>query len=250
MAQRNTGERFPALDMLRGGAVLWMTLFHFAFDLNHFGFIQQDFYRAPLWTVQRTCILSLFLFCAGFGQAMAVHAGQSWGRFWRRWLQIAGCAVAVSVGSALMFPHSWIYFGVLHGMAVMLILCRLTAGCGVWLWWCGLVALAAGWWAPQVQALLPLPAAWDAKTLNWIGLISRKPITEDYVPVLPWLGVMWWGMAAGRLAQSRGWLARLAVQNDQPAATALAWVGRWSLSWYMVHQPVLIGILTAVTALR
>ncbi|MBI2747853.1 MAG: DUF1624 domain-containing protein [Burkholderiales bacterium] len=250
MAQRNTGERFPALDMLRGGAVLWMTLFHFAFDLNHFGFIQQDFYRAPLWTVQRTCILSLFLFCAGFGQAMAVHAGQSWGHFWRRWMQIAGCAVAVSLGSALMFPHSWIYFGVLHGMAVMLILCRLTAGWGNWLWPCGLAALAAGWWAPQVQALLPLPAAWDAKTLNWIGLISHKPITEDYVPLLPWLGVMWWGMAAGRLAQSRGWLARLAVQDDQPAATALTWVGRWSLCWYMVHQPVLIGILTAVTALR
>jgi hypothetical protein len=119
--------RFPTLDLLRGGAVLWMTVFHFAFDLNHFGYIQQDFYRAPLWTVQRTCILSLFLFCAGFGQAMAVQAGQNWGRFWRRWLQIAGCAVAVSVGSALMFPNSWIYFGVLHGMAVMLILCRLTA---------------------------------------------------------------------------------------------------------------------------
>jgi len=250
MAQRNTGERFPALDMLRGGAVLWMTLYHFAFDLNHFGFIQQNFYHAPLWTVQRTCILSLFLFCAGFGQAMAVHAGQSWGRFWRRWLQIAGCAVAVSLGSALMFPHSWIYFGVLHGMAVMLILCRLTAGWGGWLWWCGLAALAAGWWAPQVQALLPIPAAWDAKTLNWIGLISRKPITEDYVPLLPWLGVMWWGMAAGRLAQSRGWLAHLAVRDDQPAMAALAWVGRWSLCWYMVHQPLLIGALTLAATLR
>lgn len=250
MAQRNKGERFPALDMLRGGAVLWMTLFHFAFDLNHFGFIQQSFYHAPLWTVQRTCILSLFLFCAGFGQALAVHAGQSWGRFWRRWLQIAGCAVVVSAGSALMFPHSWIYFGVLHGMAVMLILCRLTAGWGAWLWWCGLAALATGWWAPQVQALLPTPAVWDAKTLNWIGLISHKPITEDYVPLVPWLGVMWWGMAAGRLAQSRGWLARLVVREDPPAATALAWVGRWSLSWYMVHQPVLIGALTVVTTVR
>jgi uncharacterized membrane protein len=33
--------------------------------------------------------------------------------------------------------------------------------------------------------------------LNWLGLIGYKPITEDYVPLLPWLGVMWWGMAAG-----------------------------------------------------
>lgn len=55
-----------------------MTIFHFVFDLNHFAFIREDFYRDPLWTVQRTCILSLFLLCAGFGQAYAVHAGQSW----------------------------------------------------------------------------------------------------------------------------------------------------------------------------
>jgi len=241
--------RFPALDLLRGCAVLWMTAFHFAFDLNHFGFIQQDFYRAPLWTVQRTCILSLFLFCAGFGQSLAVHAGQSWGRFGRRWLQIAGCAVAVSIGSAAMFPNSWIYFGVLHGMAVMLILCRLTASWGAWLWLSGLAAIAVGWFAPQIQAWLPSPGVWDARTLNWIGLISHKPITEDYVPLLPWLGAMWWGMAAGRLAQSRGWLARLDVPESQPA-TALVWVGRWSLSWYMLHQPLLIGLLTLIGSVR
>ena len=49
--------------------------FHFAFDLNHFGFIRQNFYTDPVWTVQRTCIVSLFLFCAGLGQAVALAAG-------------------------------------------------------------------------------------------------------------------------------------------------------------------------------
>lgn len=236
--------RFPALDLLRGIAVVWMTLFHFAFDLNHFGYIQQDFYRAPQWTVQRTCILSLFLFCAGFGQSLAVGAGQSWGRFWRRWLQIAGCAAAVSAGSALMFPNSWIYFGVLHGMAVMLIVCRLTANWGGGLWLAGVAAVALGGWAAPVQALLPLSAVWDTPALNWIGLISHKPITEDYVPLFPWLGVMWWGMALGNTAQSRGWTQRLLVPVDRWGTTVLVGIGCWSLSWYMVHQPLLIGALT------
>ncbi len=238
--------RYLLLDALRGAAVVWMTAFHFAFDLNHFGFIQQDFYRAPLWTVQRTCILSLFLFCAGFGQAIAVHAGQSWRQFWRRWLQIAACALAVSLGSALMFPNSWIYFGVLHGMAVMLLVCRATASWGRWLWLAGLGAVLLGRFAPDVQALLPMSQAWELKALNWIGLISHKPITEDYVPVLPWLGVMWWGMAAGQLALNRGWMSRMNGSGDAPPLRQLAWVGRWSLSWYMVHQPLLIGLLTLV----
>ena len=66
----------------------------------------------------------MFLLGAGAGQAVAIDAGQTWARFWRRWAQIAGCALLVSLGSLQMFPHSWISFGVLHGMAVMLILLR------------------------------------------------------------------------------------------------------------------------------
>ena len=244
-------DRQPLLDIARGVAVVWMTAFHFSFDLSHYGFTHQDFYRDPFWTIQRTCILSLFLFCAGFGQAMAVQAGQSWGRFWRRWLQIAACALAVSAGSALMFPNSWIYFGVLHGMALMLIVCRATASWGRWLWLAGLCAVLLAWLAPEVHSALPAGNLLDTRALNWIGLISRKPVTEDYVPVLPWLGLMWWGMAAGQLALSMGWLVRSSsVGTDLVPGPQLAWVGRWSLSWYMLHQPLLIGLLTVASSLR
>jgi peptidoglycan/LPS O-acetylase OafA/YrhL len=34
------------------------------------------------------------------------------------------------------------------------------------------------------------------------------------------------------------------LQGPIPRAFApLAWMGRWSLSWYMLHQPVLIGAM-------
>lgn len=243
-------DRQPFLDILRGAAVVWMTAFHFSFDLNHFGFIHQDFYRDPVWTVQRTCILSLFLFCAGFGQAMAVQAGQTWGRFWRRWRQIAWCALAVSASSALMFPESWIYFGVLHGMALMLIVCRATASWGRWLWLTGLCVVALGVFAPDLHAALHLPGTLDAKFLNWIGLISHKPVTQDYVPVLPWLGVVWWGMAAGQSSLFNGAMHSPPMKVTASPGPQLAWVGQWSLSWYMVHQPLLIGLLTVLSSLH
>jgi len=174
--------RFERLDALRAVAIVWMATFHFSFDLAHFGITQQNFYRDPFWLDQRTCIVSLFLFCAGLGQAVAAAQGQSWRRFWRRWSQIAGCAVLVSIGSALMFPDSWISFGVLHGIAVMLIVARLTAGWGAWLWPLGLVAM-----------LLPRALHepfFDTRLTNWVGLVTHKPVTEDWVPVLPWLGVV------------------------------------------------------------
>jgi uncharacterized membrane protein len=242
-------ERRPSLDMLRGVAVLWMTAFHFSFDLNHFGFIHQDFYRDPVWTVQRTCILSLFLFCAGFGQAIAVRAGQTWGRFFRRWMQVFLCALAVSAGSAFMFPNSWIYFGVLHGIALMLLICRASATWGAWLWVTGGCVVLLGIGAPGLHAAWQLPSALDSPWLNWLGLISRKPITEDYVPLLPWLGVMWWGMATGQWVLSRKWAHRFAFSRNTGPTAALAWVGRWSLSWYMLHQPLLIGLLALASRL-
>lgn len=135
-------------------------------------------------------------------------------------------------------------------MAFMLLLCRATAAWGAWLWPAGGAAVALAFFAPDLHAVLSLSDVWDGKGLNWIGLISHKPITEDYVPVLPWLGVMWWGMATGQLILARRWVDRLVLTPEARPLRSLAWIGRWSLSWYMVHQPLLIGLLTLVVPLR
>ena len=68
--------RFDRLDALRGLAMVWMALFHFCFDLSYLGYWPQDFRADPFWTQQRTAIVSLFLFCAGLGQAVALQQGQ------------------------------------------------------------------------------------------------------------------------------------------------------------------------------
>ena len=173
-ATATTATRFDRLDALRGVAIVWMALFHFSFDLNHYRVLiaPQDFHRDPFWTVQRAVIVTLFMAVAGLSQAVALDAGQGWPRFWKRWAQIAGCAVLVSAGSALMFPRSWISFGVLHGFALMLILARLAAPLRAWLW-------------PLGALLIALPHAvahpyFDTRWTNWVGLVTRKPITEDY----------------------------------------------------------------------
>jgi uncharacterized membrane protein len=233
-------QRFDRLDALRAVAIVWMAVFHFCFDLNHFKFITQSFNTDPFWTGQRTCIVSLFLFCAGFGQAIAMQQGQGWPRFWRRWAQVAGCALLVSFGSWWMFGNRFISFGVLHSIAVMLIVLRVSAGAGRWLWPLGLIAMA-------LPRFVQHP--WfDTRWTNWVGLVTHKPVTEDFVPLLPWLGVVWWGFAAGQwvLLHRRHW-----VTGALPVALRpLALLGRWSLSFYMLHQPVFIGLLMLVVALR
>jgi uncharacterized membrane protein len=228
-------DRFDRLDALRGFALVWMAVFHFCFDLSHARLIQANFYQDALWTTQRTIILSLFLLCAGAGQAIATAQGQSWPRFWRRWAQVAGCAVLVSLGSYWMFPHSYIYFGVLHGMAVMLIIARLSSPLGAWLWPLGLLALSLPQWLAH--------PAFDTRLTSITGLVTHKPITEDFVPILPWLGVMWWGLAGTQWLLKRypRWLASIA--EPVVSQRALSLLGRWSLTFYMLHQPILIGAL-------
>ena len=238
------GSRFASIDALRGVAIVWMTAFHFCFDLNHFGYLQQDFYNDPWWTWQRSAIVSLFLFCAGLGQAVAVDQRQDTRRFWKRWAQVAGCALLVTVGSYFVFPKSFIYFGVLHGIALMLVIVRFTSGWGRWLWLAGAVAIGLKLAAIGAHAMWPSLDFLNSRPWNWLGLISRKPQTEDYVPLVPWLGVMWWGMAAGRWLLAR---RREQLNRPLPAACApLAWLGRWSLAWYMLHQPILFGILLSL----
>lgn len=274
-----TPARYDRIDALRTLAMVWMTAFHFSFDLNHFGLIaKQNFYADPFWTWQRTCIVSLFLFTAGLSQAVALTQQGLWAspawqrldkRFWRRWTQVAGCALLVSVGSAVMFPRSFIYFGVLHGLAVMLIVARLSAGWGRGLWWAGAGTLVLYLIAPL---LMNTSGEWlflNEKVFNWLGLITRKPVTEDFVPLVPWLAAVWWGLAAGRwvLTHRPQWLtggvhvqlgkpvsaphlAQNAVPQMSSIQTWMRWLalpGRWSLSYYMLHQPVLIGLLTAWT---
>ena len=67
-----------------------------------------------------------------------------------------------------------------------------------WLWLAGAIALALPWCAKLL--LSGVDAEWapllNGRALNWLGLVSRKPFTEDYVPVLPWLGVMLIGLLA------------------------------------------------------
>jgi uncharacterized membrane protein len=259
------GARYGRIDALRGFALIWMAVFHFCFDLSNFRLLNTNFYLDPFWLWQRTCILSLFLLCAGAGQAVAVWQGQSWARFWRRWGQIVGCALLVTFGSWLMFPDSYIYFGVLHGMAVMLIVARLLATRSAF---SGGVLPGSLIVAGVILVALPQffsAPFFDTKWTDWVGLVTHKPITEDYVPVMPWLGVMLWGLVLTRwmLASRPAWLNWSAAAPSQAhdlsrsgdnigpvrgwhaLRAGLAWLGGRSLTFYMVHQPVLIGSLLA-----
>ena len=225
-------QRVPAVDVLRGLALAAMIVYHFCFDLAYLRLAAFDFYRDPWWLHARTVILSSFLLLAGVSLVLAERTVDGRAGFWRHVVRIAACAVAVSFASYLLFPRSYIWFGVLHAIAVSLVLVRPLARRPRAALLAGLAVIAAG---------MTIQSAWfDSRAWGWLGFMTAKPVTEDYVPLFPWTGVMLVGIAAGHAllrAQFRGigFLAR--------GPRAIAWMGRHSLAIYMVHQPLLLGLL-------
>ena len=225
--------RLPAVDALRGAAVCAMIAYHFCFDLNWFGVLHADFNHDVGWLSLRAIIVSWFMLLVGISLVLAQLAGISTTRYWRRIALIVACALLVTAGSYAAFPKTFITFGILHCIAVASLLAWPFTRHPFMALIAGMAIVAIG-----LQVRLPM---FDTAWLNGIGLMTHKPATEDYVPLFPWLGVVLIGIAAG------AWLSGKAFRPLQPVAGIapawLTWLGRHSLLVYMVHQPVLLGVL-------
>jgi uncharacterized membrane protein len=230
--RRERTPRVAGLDALRGMAIVAMVIYHFCFDLRYFRLTRWDFEHDVLWLTARTAILSSFLLIAGISAALARRDPRADARWPRHVAVIAAAALLVTAASAMMFPQSFIWFGVLHAIAVSLLVARPLIDRPR-----GAAAVGIG---VIVAGLVFSSSRFDARALGWIGFMTHKPMTEDYVPLFPWTGVLLLGIALGHALVKN----RFAVL--EPLARAprmLRFLGRHSLAVYLLHQPLLIGVL-------
>ena len=226
------GRRVKAVDALRGIAILAMIAYHFAFDLRFYGITRSDFEGDPFWLAARATIVTSFMLLVGLSLRLAHEAGVPGRRFARRTALIAACALAATIASYLVFPQRFIYFGILHCIAVASVLALPLAARPGLAFALGVAAIVAG-----LSFSHPF---FDSRATSWLGFNTAKPPTEDFVPLFPWLGVAMVGIALGA-SLSRRAFAPVAAIGRAPAA--LRWLGRHSLAVYMVHQPLLLGVL-------
>jgi uncharacterized membrane protein len=232
--------RLPIIDALRGFAVAQMIVYHFIYDLNYFGWLQLGMTRNQPWVGWRTAIVTQFLLLVGVSLVLRLAHKPGWRDFIWRWAQVAGAAALVSLGSWLMFGPRWIYFGILHFIAVALIGARLLAPLREWNFLLAAAACAA-WWLYRDPAFNAAPA-------SIVGFVTLKPRTEDYVPLFPWLAATLAGLGIGSLWQRRGFaLSPMWQRLNANPPRWLVLLGTWSLTVYLVHQPVLIGLLWLVS---
>ncbi|MDB5592143.1 heparan-alpha-glucosaminide N-acetyltransferase [Enterovirga sp.] len=230
---RPPGRRL-AVDLARGAAVVAMVIYHFAWDLSQLGFVATDIQGHLGWSLFARLVAASFLILSGVSLVLAHGRALRPAAFLRRLAVLAAAAAAVSGATYLVFPDSFIFFGILHNLVLssLIALPFLRAPTAV----TGLAAVAL-----LATPLLVSTSVFDSPALAPLGLGRTVPVTNDYVPVFPWTGFVLAGMAGWRLAGARA--GRAGPARPGAAARLLAGLGRRSLLVYLLHQPVLFGAL-------
>ncbi|MGB5085822.1 MAG: heparan-alpha-glucosaminide N-acetyltransferase, partial [Methylocystis silviterrae] len=168
--------------------------------------------------------------------------------FWRRFALIGAAAALVTAGTYALFPNAFVFFGILHCIAVA----SLIAVPFLLAPWS--VALVGGAFFLLGGAFFA-SSAFNADWLQWIGLSTSEPMTQDWRPLFPWAGALLLGVAAGKLALPvYGKRARVSGEGANPLPTHakrewLPFLGRHSLLIYLAHQPALFALLMGLAYL-
>jgi len=235
-------RRVDAIDCARGLALVGMAIYHLSWDLADFRLASPMLPFTPPMRLLSHIVASAFLALVGVSLALAHSKGLHPRAFWRRFAIVAGAAALVTAGSFVFAPSEPITFGILHCIAAASLLAWPFANAPSWASLAmGLAAIAA----PQ----LGRSALFNPPWLLWLGLGEALPNTLDWRPLLPWAGVVFLGLGAARLP---GVLDSLKRPDRWRAGSALSratcFAGRHSLPVYLLHQPILIGLLWALTA--
>ncbi len=209
------------LDALRGMAVVWMIIFHASYDLKMFHYIDWNF-SSGFWYAFPRVIAFTFLFCVGVSLNYAHASGINVKALMKRSIKLAAAALTVSIGTYLVFPSQWVYFGTLHCILVgsllgaPLVKRRLLASIF-------LILILIG------QYILN----YDIK---WVSSILQRP-SLDFIPIYPWFWAILLGILLGP------YLSRNSLIQNMKSNQVLNFMGRHSLKIYLLHQPLIFGCL-------
>lgn len=231
-----TAQRKPLFDSLRGFAMLLMAIFHFAFDLDDFKVLEIDFLNSNFWIAFQNLIVTLFVLLVGISLSFSRPQYRDQ-KYQKRLLQIGFGAALISLVTYALFGSSWVFFGVLHFIFLVMLLAPTFTPA---LLKRPIVALALG------IAFVAIPIFYRAPWFhqpgwNLLGLSPWPQMSEDFTPILPWLGVIFLGLFIGSTVEK--WPARVTALE----IPGLSRLGRHALIFYLLHQAVLFPLAWAIS---
>ncbi|MGM9557848.1 MAG: heparan-alpha-glucosaminide N-acetyltransferase [Oscillospiraceae bacterium] len=229
-------ERIWELDALRGLCILCVIVVHFLFDLVYFAGLDVSFPPVYVFIQQYGGVIFVVLSgcCATLGS-----------RSFRRGAIVFGCGMLISAVTAGMYFLGMaardviVWFGVLHLLGVCMMLYPVYKKLPTEALACiGVVLVVAGYLLAGTTV--------EAKFLFPLGLCYPGFASSDYFPLLPHLGWYMLGTVFGRTVYADK-KTRLPGKAKSWAVTRFfCFCGRQSLWIYLIHQPVVFGLLQLV----
>ena len=226
-------DRVLWIDVARGISILAMITFHFAFDLMYFGLAKSDLIYQPDWRLFERIIASSFLYIAGLSLFITHSSSINWKSFIRRYGTTAICAFLISLVTFILFKNDMIRFGILHAISVSgligLLLLKLNTT--------SLILLTVLIFTFNLLISKPLEGHY---LLQWLIYTTETPNSLDYRPIIPWIIPFILGMASYKSFKKWGILesSRTIIHRE---LSILSWLGRNSLTLYLLHQPILFA---------
>ena len=216
-------NRYSLLDQIRGFAVFLMIVFHIFYDLSSYGYLKIDFNKDFFWYLFPRVIVFLFLFSVGMSLPLVNLPKINWKKYWIRILKISFFALLISISTYIMFPKTWVYFGTLHCIALTSIM--------------ALPFLKLPKTSLLIALVLLLPSMIFNINIPWFTLGHKS---MDYIAPFPWFGVVTLGIFAYHFNFHKYDTSNFFLNKP------LSFLGRYALWIYLVHQPLIFGIISLI----
>lgn len=235
--------RLWEIDALRGVAIILVVFYHFVWDLSYFRLYPVNV-LSPSWQIFARSIGSSFIFLLGVSLTLShLRVSHRTGRtapfvkYLRRGSQLFGLGLVISIVTYVVIGQGFVVFGILHLLGLGVILAYPFLRINQW------VSLVAGLFLIGLGAYLNTVTV-SSPWLIWLGIKQQGRAMVDYYPLLPWFGITLLGIFAGRSLYPNGApQPALPDYSNLLPVRRLCRLGRHTLLIYLIHQPILLGLL-------
>lgn len=249
--QGQYSDRFIELDVLRGFAIILMVFLHILWDLDYFGLVplNKNIYQFQI------IIPTMFFLLVGMCLVVSknkkldqpAHEQKKYNQHLiLRGLKIFGFGMILTTITMIFIPDRPIIFGVLHCIGFSIILSipflKFKSYNILFATLIILMGVVIGQYAVANPTVLH----------QVVGLHQANvwAYTIDYFPLLPWFGVTLLGIALGDiLYKDNKRRFRLPDLSKYKPVSVFSWMGKHSLAIYLLHQPVIAGVLSVFVVL-
>jgi uncharacterized membrane protein len=235
-------DRFWEIDFIRGFAIIIMIIFHILYDLNFFLITDFRLYSGILLYLARLSA-AIFVLIAGISLSISysrvknrLKSNEIVFKFLKRGCKTIFLGIIISVITWFYIPRGFVVFGILHFIGISIILSLIFISYRLLNIIFGIIIIFLG--------LYLRTFTFDFNFLIPLGFIPNNFWTIDYFPLLPWFGLILFGISIGNIIYpNKKRKFEIMDRTKNMIIKSFCFLGRNSLLIYFIHQPIIIGLI-------